>query len=382
MSTTPLQELAKHGQSIWIDYLSREMLDTGALESLMREGIVGVTSNPTIFEQAISAGKGYDKQLRATREKTSDPKELFLALAARDVIDACDTLRPVYDEGVRRAKEERASSRPGSMTGPHVDGFVSLEVDPLFAYDTEATTAEASRLHAMIDRPNLLLKIPATKPGLPAIEDMIAAGKSINVTLIFSLQRYSEVAEAYIRGLERLVAAGGDPSRVASVASFFVSRVDTETDKRLDAVGGHEHLKGKLAVANAKLAYQRYKQVFAGERWEFLASKGATAQRCLWASTSTKNPAYSDVLYVEELIGPETVNTLPEKTIRAFQDHGRVRPTLEEGVDEAQALLEQLAAAGIDYDDVTETLEREGVDAFAKSFSKLMDGIRTRAAAA
>ena len=382
MSTTPLQELAKHGQSIWIDYLSREMLDTGTLESLMREGIVGVTSNPTIFEQAISAGKGYDKQLRATREKTSDPKELFLALAARDVIDACDTLRPVYDEGVRRAKEERASSRPGSMTGPHVDGFVSLEVDPLFAYDTEATTAEASRLHAMIDRPNLLVKIPATKPGLPAIEDMIAAGKSINVTLIFSLQRYSEVAEAYIRGLERLVAAGGDPSRVASVASFFVSRVDTETDKRLDAVGGHEHLKGKLAVANAKLAYQRYKQVFAGERWEFLASKGATAQRCLWASTSTKNPAYSDVLYVEELIGPETVNTLPEKTIRAFQDHGRVRPTLEEGVDEAQALLEQLAAAGIDYDDVTETLEREGVDAFAKSFSKLMDGIRTRAAAA
>jgi len=382
MSTTPLQELAKHGQSIWIDYLSREMLDTGTLESLMREGIVGVTSNPTIFEQAISAGKGYDKQLRATREKTSDPKELFLALAARDVIDACDTLRPVYDEGVRRAKEERASSRPGSMTGPHVDGFVSLEVDPLFAYDTEATTAEASRLHAMIDRPNLLLKIPATKPGLPAIEDMIAAGKSINVTLIFSLQRYSEVAEAYIRGLERLVAAGGDPSRVASVASFFVSRVDTETDKRLDAVGGHEHLKGKLAVANAKLAYQRYKQVFAGERWEFLASKGATAQRCLWASTSTKNPAYSDVLYVEELIGPETVNTLPEKTIRAFQDHGRVRPTLEEGVDEAQALLERLAAAGIDYDDVTETLEREGVDAFAKSFSKLMDGIRTRAAAA
>src|SRR5690606_36185444 len=354
-------------------------------DGLIREGVVGVTSNPTIFEQAISAGKGYDEQLRAARERTSDPKELFLELAARDVADACDVLRGVVDAGVRRAQEARSAARArgaGAGTVPHVDGFVSIEVDPLFAYDTEATTAEALRLHAMIDRPNLFAKIPATKPGLPAIEDMIAAGKSINVTLIFSLQRYSEVAEAYIRGLERLVAAGGDPSRVASVASFFVSRVDTETDKRLDAVGGHEHLKGKLAVANAKLAYQRYKQVFAGERWEFLASKGATAQRCLWASTSTKNPAYSDVLYVEELIGPETVNTLPEKTIRACQDHGRVRPTLEEGVDEAQALLEQLAAAGIDYDDVTETLEREGVDAFAKSFSKLMDGIRTRAAAA
>lgn len=383
MGTTPLRELAKHGQSVWIDYLSREMLDSGALESLMGEGVVGVTSNPTIFEQAISAGKGYDEQLRAEREKTSDPKELFLALAARDVADACDALRSVYDEGIRRAKEKRAAGGSGAApTGPHADGFVSIEVDPLFAYDTEATTAEAARLHAMIDRPNLLVKIPATKPGLPAIEDMIAVGKSINVTLIFSLQRYAEVAEAYIRGLERLVAAGGDPSQVASVASFFVSRVDTETDKRLDEIGGHEHLKGKLAIANAKLAYQRYKQIFAGERWAFLAAKGATAQRCLWASTSTKNPAYSDVLYVEELIGPETVNTLPEKTIRAFQDHGRVRPTLDEGIDEALALFDKLADAGVDYDDVTEKLEGDGVDAFADSFSKLLDGIRTRAAAA
>ena len=382
MGTTPLRELAKHGQSVCIDYLSREMLDSGALESLMGEGVVGVTSNPTIFEQAISSGKGYDEQLRAEREKTSDPKEIFLALAARDVADACDALRSIYDEGIERAKEARAAGGPGTLTGPHADGFVSIEVDPLFAYDTEATTAEAARLHAMIDRPNLLVKIPATKPGLPAIEDMIAAGKSINVTLIFSLQRYSEVAEAYIRGLERLVAAGGDPSRVASVASFFVSRVDTETDKRLDEIGGHDHLKGKLAIANAKLAYQRYKQIFAGERWEFLAAKGATAQRCLWASTSTKNPAYSDVLYVEELIGPETVNTLPEKTIRAFQDHGRVRATLEEGIDDALALFDQLAEAGVDYDEVTEKLEGDGVDAFAESFSKLMDGIRTRAAAA
>ena len=381
METTRLGELAKQGQSIWIDYLSREMLDSGALERLIDEGVVGVTSNPTIFEQAISAGKGYDDGLRAARARTSDAKEIFLELAVRDVTDACDVLRRVYDDGMRRAKEARRAGR-SSLTGPHADGFVSIEVDPLFAYDAEATKAEALRLHAMIDRPNLLVKIPATKEGLPAIEDMIAAGKSINVTLIFSLERYVEVAEAYVRGLERLIAAGGDPSTVASVASFFVSRVDTEVDRRLDELGGHDDLKGKLAVANAKLAYQRYKQIFAGERWESLAAKGATSQRCLWASTSTKNPAYSDVLYVEELIGPETVNTLPEKTIRAFQDHGRVRPSLEEGIEEAQALLEQLKSVGIDYADVTEKLERDGVKAFADSFSKLMDGIRARAAAA
>src|SRR5690606_19754509 len=270
------------------------------------------------FEQAISAGKGYDEQLRELTKRTSDPKDIFLALATRDVTDACDLLRGVYDAGVQQALSQKAQRGAGAAA-PHVDGLVSIEVDPLFAYDTEATTAEAKRLHAGIDRPNLLVKIPATKPGLPAIEDMIAAGRSINVTLIFSLTRYAEVAEAYLRGLERLVAAGGDPARVASVASFFVSRVDSETDRRLDRLGGHDHLKGKLAVANAKLAYQRYKEIFSGERWAYLASKGATTQRCLWASTSTKNPAYSDVLYVEELIGPETVNTLPEKTIRAFK---------------------------------------------------------------
>jgi transaldolase len=250
-----------------------------------------------------------------------------------------------------------------------------MEVDPRLAYDTEATTAEAVRLHALIDRPNLLVKIPATRPGLPAIEDMIAKGKSINVTLIFSLERYREVAEAYIRGLERLVAGGGDPRHVASVASFFVSRVDTEADRRLDELGGHNRLKGRLAVANAKLAYQDYKQLFAGERWEFLASKGASPQRCLWASTSTKNPAYSDVLYVDELIGPDTVNTMPEETIEAFQDHGTVALTLEDGLDGARALLAKLAAAGVDYDDVTETLEREGVQKFDDSFVELLDGI-------
>jgi transaldolase len=207
---------------------------------------------------------------------------------------------------------------------------------------------------------------------------MIAKGKSINVTLIFSLERYVEVAEAYIRGLERLVAGGGHPAGVASVASFFVSRVDTEADRRLDEIGGHDDLRGRLAVANAKLAYQRYEELFAGERWEFLAGKGATPQRCLWASTSTKNPDYPDTLYVDELIGPETVNTMPEETIRAFQDHGTVAPTLEKGIDEAEAVFERIAAAGVDYDDVTETLEREGVDKFADSFAELLDGIRAK----
>ncbi len=222
------------------------------------------------------------------------------------------------------------------------------------------------------------MKIPATKAGLPAIEEMIARGKNINVTLIFSLERYAEVAEAYIRGLERLVESGGDPATVASVASFFVSRVDTEADRRLDELGGHDELKGKLAVANAKLAYQRYKELFSGARWEALAAKGATPQRCLWASTSTKNPEYRDVLYVEELIGPETVNTMPKETIEAFQDHGEVAPTLAQGLDEARAVFEQLEALGISYDDVTQTLEDEGVQKFADSFGELLEGVAAK----
>jgi transaldolase len=362
MAKTPLQKLADQGQSVWIDYLSRDLLRSGELERMMRDdAVVGVTSNPTIFQKAISQGDAYDEQLRQELEEESDSKEIFLRLAERDVTDALDLLRPVWDEGGGR------------------DGYVSIEVDPNLAYDTEATVAEAKRLHADIDRPNLFVKIPATKPGLPAIEDMIAKGKSINVTLTFSLKRYGEVAEAYVRGLERLVAAGGEPGRVASVASFFVSRVDTEADRRLDEIGGHDDLKGTLAIANAKLAYAHYKEVFAGERWEFLASKGGSPQRCLWASTSTKNPAYSDVLYVENLIGAMTVNTMPEETIRAFQDHGKVAPTLEQGVDEARRTFERFAEAGVDYGDVVETLEREGVEKFAESFAELLEGLRAKA---
>jgi len=371
----PLQQLADSGQSVWIDYLSRDLVHSGGLERLAREdSVVGVTSNPTIFQEAISAGNGYDDQLSEEAGETEDPKEIFWRLAARDVSDACAVLRPVFDRGAAAAR--------GANTPTNRDGFVSIEVDPTIAYDSAATTAAAVRLHALIDKPNLFVKIPATTQGVPAIEEMIANGKSINVTLIFSLQRYAEVAEAYVRGLERLVAAGGDPSRVFSVASFFVSRVDTEADRRLAEVGGHDELKGTLAVANAKLAYVRYGQVFSGERWEALEAKGASTQRCLWASTSTKNPASSDVKYVEELIGPDTVNTMPEKTMRAFQDHGRARNTLVEGADDAARVLERFAKAGVDYADVTDTLEREGVRAFEKSFASLLDGIRTAAAEA
>src|SRR3954462_15547925 len=235
------------------------------------------------------------------------------------------------------------------------------------------TTEDARRLNKMVDRPNVFIKIPATEPGLKSIEDSIAAGVPINVTLIFSLERHRQVAEAYIRGLERFVEDGGDPSTLASVASFFVSRVDTEADNRLDEVGGHDELKGKLAIANAKLAYQTYEEVFSGERWQKLADAGATAQRCLWASTSTKNPDYRDLLYVEELIGPDTVNTMPLETVEAFQDHGEVSDTLEQDVDEARSLLDKLEEAGIDYSDVTRVLEEEGVQKFADSFKELLE---------
>jgi transaldolase len=361
MGTSRLHRLAELRQSVWIDFLSRDLLRNGELERMMREdAVVGVTSNPTIFQKAISAGNAYDDQLREVLEEEQDPKEIFIRLASKDVEDALDLLRRVWDDGGGR------------------DGYVSFEVDPSLAYDTEGTIEEAQRLHDLVARPNLFVKIPATEPGLPAIEEMIARGRPINVTLIFSLDRYSEVAEAYIRGLERLVESGGDPSHVASVASFFVSRVDTETDRRLDEIGGYVELKGKLAIANAKLAYERYKEIFAGARWEALADKGATPQRCLWASTSTKNPAYSDVMYVEQLIGPDTVDTMPQETIEAFQDHGEVALSLEQGIDEAKRVFEQVEEAGIDYDDVTATLEREGVEKFSDSFTELLEGIRAK----
>jgi transaldolase len=361
MSTdrSPLHSLSALGQSVWIDSLSREWIRGGELRRLIDEdAVVGATSNPTILQKAMTAGEAYDEQLRGLSGQ--DVEEVFWTLAEQDIGDACDVFRPVWDGGLGR------------------DGYVSIEVDPRLAYDSLESFREAMRLHAAIDRPNLLVKIPATKPGLAAIEDAIAKGRSINVTLIFSLKRYAEVAESYIRGLERLIAEGGDPRKVVSVASFFVSRIDTEADRRLDEIGGHDHLEGRLAIANAKLAYQHYKQVFAGERWEFLAGKGATPQRVLWASTSTKNPDYPDTIYVDELIGPDTINTMPLETVEAFQDHGSPKPRLETGLSDAHALFEELERAGVDYDDVTDTLEREGVEKFEASFGELLDALAAK----
>ena len=363
MAKSRLHELADRGQAVWFDTLSRDLVKSGELAKMMDEdAVTGVTSNPTIFQKALSTGNAYDDDLKKLLETTDDPTEIFFSLALQDIRDACDVLKSAYDDS------------------NGLDGYVSMEVEPGIAYDTEKTFDQARWIAKEVDRENLFVKIPATMPGLPAIEDCTAKGTSINITLIFSLDRYKAVVEAYLRGLERLVAGGGDPSKVASVASFFVSRVDTEADKRLDAAG-HPELKGKLAIANAKLAYQHYLDVFTSKnpRWAYLEGKGATKQRCLWASTSTKNPDYRDVMYVEELIGPETVNTMPLETIRAFQEHGEVRgDTVLEGIDEAHELLQQLAEAGVDYDDVTDTLEAEGVQKFSDSFDEIVESIRAK----
>ena len=358
---TPLQALSALGQSVWVDFLSRESIRGGHLQELIDDyAVVGATSNPSIFEKAMGSGDAYDEQIHELAAQGKDVEATFWALAQQDIEDACDLFHPVWDSGQGR------------------DGYVSLEVDPRLAYDTLETFREAMRLHKEVDKPNLMVKIPATRPGLAAIEDVIAKGHSINVTLIFSLRRYAEVAESYVRGLERLVAEGGDPSKLASVASFFVSRIDTEADRRLDQIGGSDELKGTLAIANAKLAYAHYLEVFSGRRWDYLAGKGATPQRVLWASTSTKNPAYADTLYVEELLGPDTVNTMPEETIKAYQDHGAPQGRLRAGLQDAERLLEQLAAAGVDYDDLTNTLEREGVEKFSQAFEDLMQTLSSK----
>ena len=361
-ANTPLQRLSALGQSVWVDFLSRESIRGGHLQELIDDySVVGATSNPTIFEKAMGSGDAYDAQINELAGAGADTEATFWALAQKDIEDACDLFRQVWDAGSGR------------------DGYVSLEVDPRLAYDTLETYREAMRLHKEVNRPNLMVKIPATRPGLAAIEDVIAKGHSINVTLIFSLQRYAEVAESYLRGLERLIAEGGDPKKVASVASFFVSRIDTEADRRLEEAGAGE-LKGKLAIANAKLAYAHYLEVFSGPRWEYLAGKGATPQWVLWASTSTKNPDYKDTLYVEELLGPDTVDTMPEETIKAYQDHGEPQERLTQDLDESRQLMERLAEAGVDYDDVTETLEREGVEKFSASFDELMSTLAAKRA--
>ncbi len=361
MTESPLRALTARGQSVWIDILSRDFVRSGERGRMVADDFVtGVTSNPTIFQKAIASGD-YDADIAACLERTDDPREIFHELAIGDVREACDVLAGVFE-----------------ATGGR-DGFVSLEVDPGLAHDREGTVEQAVDLHRRVERPNLYVKIPATREGVDAIEDAIARGIPINVTLIFSLARYREVAGAYQRGLARRQAAGeGGLARVTSVASFFVSRVDTETDRRLEELGRSD-LRGRLAIANARLAYAHFEQAFDGPEWETLAAAGATVQRPLWASTSTKNPAYSDVMYVEELIGPDTVNTMPPETLEAFADHGAVRgDTVREGVEEAGEVLSELAAAGVDYDDVVETLEREGVTRFSDSFDELLAGIESK----
>jgi transaldolase len=360
---TQLQTLRDQGQSPWVDFITRKFLSNGDFRGLITQGVIGVTSNPTIFQKAIADDSEYDEQLQRLAERELEPYDAFIELARDDIRSACDQLASVYE----------------APRGGIRDGWVSLEVDPRLAHNAEGTLAEARRLHELVDRPNLMVKVPGTEEGLTAIEHAIAAGIPVNVTLLFSLNRHRQAAEAYIRGLRCLRDSGGDLARVASVASFFVSRVDTEADRRLDELGGHDDLKGTLAIANAKLAYQTYLELFnSNAEWDELAAAGATPQRCLWASTSMKNPDNRDVLYVEELIGPETVDTMPLETIDAFLEHGRVARTLDHDVERAREVLDRFADAGIDYDDVVSTLEREGVDKFAASFAELIEQVKSK----
>jgi transaldolase len=362
--TTMLQRLyAEHGQSPWLDNLTRGHLRQGILARLVADGIRGVTANPTIFAKAIEASADYDEQFASLTAAGLPVEDAYWELVIDDITAALAVLRPVFD-----------TSHGG-------DGFVSVEVAPELARDTEGTIAAARRLHQRIDQPHLFVKIPATAQGVPAIQAMIAEGRSINITLIFSLTRYAEVIEAYLSGLEAFTSRGGDPSRVHSVASFFVSRVDTEVDQRLDAIGTEQALglRGKAALAQAKLAYQLFRERFSGERWERLARLGARPQRPLWASTSTKNPNYPDTLYVDQLIGPDTVNTLPEPTIAAFEDHGRLARTIDTGVDQAAEVMRRLAAAGIDMDGVGLTLEDNGVAGFHQSFQHVLASLHAKA---
>jgi transaldolase len=368
---TKLHELYEQGgQSPWIDNLKRSYLSSGRLQELVDEGIRGMTSNPTIMAKAIEGGSDYDAQFSQSMAGNGDVLAAYWDLVVKDVSDALEVFSSLYE-----------SSDGG-------DGFVSIEVAPGLARDTDGTIAAARELHERIRRPNVLVKIPATEAGLPAIRQMIAEGRSINVTLIFSLERYEEVIEAYLSGLEELVAGGGDPGPVASVASFFVSRVDTETDRRLEAIAADhpslaaraKSLRGMTAVAQARLAYATFQQRFSGKRWEELAAKGARPQRPLWASTSTKNPAYPDLAYVDTLVARQTVNTMPEETVETFVEHGRVTEISESDVSDARGVLDGLESVGLDLSDVARVLEDEGVASFAKSFDEVIDQLTAKAA--
>lgn len=371
---TKIHELAQLGQSLWLDYIRRSFITDGKLQALLDNGLRGMTSNPSIFEKAIAHSDDYDQEIERLAGEGKSIEEIYTCLAVEDIQRAADMLLPVYEETHRG------------------DGYVSMEVNPDLAHKTQETISEARRLWSLVDRPNLMVKIPATKQGLEAITQSIAAGLNINVTLIFSLERYAEVMAAYIAGLEIRLDDGHPIDHIASVASFFVSRVDTKVDKRLDAIiqkSGHHaklahSLKGQAAVANAKVAYGQFKEVFErdpysrGGKFKALEAKGARLQRPLWASTSTKNPAYSDIKYVQELIGKHTVNTLPQETLEHFLDHGSVKLTLEDDMNQARFVLESLEDIGISMEQVTQELEDEGVAAFSQSFNSLMQSIEAK----
>jgi len=368
----PLKDLLKFGQSVWLDYIRRDLMTTGELKRLIEEdGLRGMTSNPAIFEKAISDSNLYDDILHSLAGKNLTPIAKFEALAIRDIQDAADGLRAVFDASKGQ------------------DGFVSLEVSPYLARNTQGTIEEARRLHKAVGRPNVMIKVPGTTEGLPAFQQLTAEGININVTLLFSQQVYEQIAEAYVAGLEQLAANGGDVSKMASVASFFISRIDSAIDKVVEAKlktskdpaerAALNSVQGKVAIANGKLAYQSYLRIFGTDRWKKLAAKGAHTQRVLWASTSTKNPAYSDVMYIEELIGPDTVNTVPPATLDAYRDHGHPRTTLTQNIADAKQVMDTLPKAGISMKEVTDKLTDDGVRLFSEAFDKLLKAIEKNA---
>ena len=359
----PIAELRRLGQSVWLDQIDRAMIQSGTLARYRDAGVTGVTANPTIFAKALETSEAYADDVERRLARRQDAESIVWDLLIEDVQAAADVMRPVYDR-------ERGG-----------DGFVSIEVSPEIAGDTERTIDAARELQKRTARPNVMVKIPATPAGLPAIQARIAEGANINVTLIFAVERYVKVVEAYLAGLEELRKRGGDLRTVHSVASFFVSRVDTKVDMLLEGRPELAHLRGKAAIANSRLAYEMFSQLHSGPRWDALGEAGATVQRCLWASTSTKNPSYRDVMYVEELIGPATVNTMPVATFEAFADHGRAEPTLQKDVEGARRVLDQLAMSGIDMAAITQELEDEGVAGFAKSYRESIENMpKVRAA--
>jgi transaldolase len=347
---------------MWLDYIRRSLIDSGQLAEYVDTGVRGLTSNPSIFEEAIAGSDDYDEQIVGLTAQNKTAEEIFEVLAIDDIQGATDILRSVYDETEGR------------------DGYVSLEVSPHLAHDTQGTIDQARHLFAKVDRPNTFIKVPATEEGYPAIEALLAEGLNINITLMFSMEQYENVTQAFLSALEKRAKQGQDLSRIASVASFFVSRVDVKVDDMLDQLTSPQaqSLKGKIGIANAKMVYQRFKEIFAGQRWERLAAQGAQLQRVLWASTSTKNPAYPDTLYPDNLIGPHTVNTVPPRTLEAFLDHGTVAPTIEQGLDGVRAQLDSLANVGIDLDTITLELLAEGIVKFAEPFESLMGTIATK----